>query len=283
MGHQCDPSETNLLLTEALNGLANLQRHCDEIIFEEYEFAAYRRTAGVAINSYNDIAGIFGDSTPRQAQRHPAECVLVIDSGYSHTIIAPIYRGRPIQQAVKRLEIGGKFMTNYLKEILSLRQLNVLNETYIVNHVKEMACYVSSDFKADMEKAQDHSASGTIVQDYVMPDFTKRFVGELKQHNPSDRKQMAAFNSVRREDGTSEAILSLSNELFSPPELLFNPSNVGIKQAGLAKLIIQSLQKVPTGLWPAFLANIYLVGGNANLPGFRERLFVTPLPKYNPC
>lgn len=234
--------------------------------------------SGVSINSYNDIAGTFGDSNPSETQRHPAECVLIIDSGYSHTIVAPIYKGKPIQQAVKRLEIGGKFMTNYLKEILSIRQLNVLNETHIVNHIKEIACYVSSDFKVDVEKARDHSGTGAIVQDYVMPDFTKRFVGELRKHNPSDRKQMTTFNSVRREDGTSEAILALSNERFSPPELLFNPSNIGMKQAGLAEIIIQSLTKVPTGLWPAMLANIYLVGGNAKLKGFKDRLSV----KFNP-
>ena len=231
-------------------------------------------STGVSLNAYNDVVRIFGDPIKSYSTVGPAECVLVVDSGYSHTIVAPIYKGRPVQQAIKRLDVGGKFITNYLKEILSVRQLNVLNETYIVNHIKEEACFVSTDFRADMEKAQQPLVSGSIVRDYVMPDFTRRFVGELKEHSPADRKQMATFNSVRREDGSSEAILTLGNERFTPPELLFNPMNVSLDQTGLAEMIMQSLKKVPTGLWPAMLANVLLVGGNTNLHGFKERLYV---------
>ena len=229
---------------------------------------------GVSLNAYNEIARTFGDPVKSYSTIGPAECVLVVDSGYSHTIVAPIYNGRPIQQAVARFDIGGKFITNYLKEILSVRQLDVMNETHIVNHIKEEACFVSTNFEADMEKTLEPLAPEPIVRDYVMPDFTRRFVGEVKEHNPTDRKQMATFNSVWREDGFSETILTLGNERFVPPEILFSPMNIGFDQAGLAELIIQSLKKVPTGLWPAMLANVFLVGGNTKLPGFKERLQV---------
>lgn len=242
------------------------------MVFEEFEFASYRRIAAPVLNAYNDIATTFKDPPSKGDQIMPAECVMVVDSGYSRTTVTPLYKGRPIHQAVRRLDIGGKFITNYLKELLSVRQLDVRGETYIVNQIKEAACFVSTDFKVDMEKSRDFTPDSALLLDYVMPDFVTRYKGEIKAHSPADKKQMGMFNSVRREDGVSEAVLALGNERFTPTELLFNPGNVGMRQAGLAEMIMQSLSAVPTGLWGVMLANVYVVGGNARLPGFKERL-----------
>lgn len=43
---QCDPHETNLLLAEAPSTPSALQSNCDQIVFEEYEFASYSRFIG---------------------------------------------------------------------------------------------------------------------------------------------------------------------------------------------------------------------------------------------
>ena len=50
-----------------------------------------------------------------------------------------------------RLDIGGKLLTNYLKELLSFRQFDLMGETYITNDVKERCCYVSTNYDGDME------------------------------------------------------------------------------------------------------------------------------------
>lgn len=42
----CDPTETGLLLTEAPNALPVLQSNCDQVIFEEFQFASYYRSIG---------------------------------------------------------------------------------------------------------------------------------------------------------------------------------------------------------------------------------------------
>lgn len=42
-------------------------------------------------------------------------------------------------------------MTNHLKELVSYRQWNMMDETHIMNEVKEACCYVSQDFSADLE------------------------------------------------------------------------------------------------------------------------------------
>lgn len=44
---ECDPKETNLILTEAPNCPQALQSNCDQIIFEEFEFATYCRCLGL--------------------------------------------------------------------------------------------------------------------------------------------------------------------------------------------------------------------------------------------
>ena len=42
-------------------------------------------------------------------------------------------------------------LTNHLKEIVSYRQIHVLDETHVMNAAKEDACFVSLDFDQDMK------------------------------------------------------------------------------------------------------------------------------------
>lgn len=207
----------------------------------------------------------------------PAEIILLIDSGYSHTTVTPVFHGRPIHSAIRRLDIGGKLMTNYLTRLLSLRHYDMRNDTCIVNEMKENACYVSLDFKGDLEKTwkgtrgerRDAYLSGAgIAKDYVLPDFHTRAQGIVRDYDPTAtakaRKLAAAVSN--------EDILTLRNERFVIPELLFHPSDVGMRQPGLADLVMQSLSTLPIGLWPGLLANIVVVGGNALFDGFIQRL-----------
>lgn len=225
---------------------------------------------------------LFGDTTENsESASTPVECLLVVDSGYSHTIVTPVYRGQPLQRGIRRLELGGKHLTNYLKEMVSMRQYNMLDETHIMNDVKEAVCYVSSDFSGDMEhtwkakkaRGQPQPSEGIVV-DYVLPDPTANRKGFVRSHDPllnvKKRKSLLSGSG----DVVAEDFLVLGNERFAVPEILFNPSDIGMRQAGIPELILQSLSVLPTGLHPAFLANILVVGGNALLPGFMERLYV---------
>lgn len=44
---KCDPSETRLVLTEQSNSLPALQTNCDQMVFEEFQFASYYRGVGM--------------------------------------------------------------------------------------------------------------------------------------------------------------------------------------------------------------------------------------------
>jgi hypothetical protein len=56
-----------------------------------------------------------------------------------------------LSACILRVDVGGKLLTNHLKELISFRQWNMMDQTYIMDDVKEKCCYVSSAFKADME------------------------------------------------------------------------------------------------------------------------------------
>ncbi|KAI1388130.1 Actin/actin-like protein [Hypoxylon trugodes] len=274
----CDPSETRLILAEQSNSLPVLQANCDQMVFEEFGFASYYRGIGPSFNAYHDVQGIL--RTPRDpgtVAQLPAEILLLIDSGYSHTTITPILQGRPIHPAIRRLDVGGKLLTNYLTRLISLRHYDMRNETYIVNEMKEAACYVSLDFKADLERTwkstrgerrEDYLNGGGIAKDYVLPDFHTRTKGIVRDFDPlqnSKARKLAAGE-------TNEDVLTLRNERFTVPELLFHPSDIGIRQPGIADLVMQSLRVLPIGLWPSLLSNIIVVGGNSLFDGFVERL-----------
>lgn len=170
-------------------------------------------------------------------------------------------------------------MTNYLTRLLSLRYYDMRNDTYVVNEIKEQTSYVSLDFNGDLEKTwkgtrgekrESYVSGGGIAKDYILPDFDTRMKGIVRDYDPSlhtKSKKMAASAG----DGDTD-VLTLRNERFAVPELLFEPSDIGLRQPGLADVIMQSLSELPIGLWPGLLANIVVVGGNALLPGFIQRL-----------
>jgi len=54
---------------------------------------------------------------------------------------------------------------------------------------------------------------------------------------------------------------------------------LGSKQGGIAEAIIQAVEASPEDLRPLLFANIVVVGGTSKLPGFQERLFVSPLSR----
>lgn len=249
---------------------------------EEWGFGGYFRCTGSSLNAWNEAHSLFGDPIPPQnyARVSPAECLLVVDSGYSHTTVTPLYKGQPLQRGICRLDLGGKHLTNYLKEIVSMRQYNMVDETYVMNEVKEAVCFVSNNFSSDMEntwkinrRRRPFDLDNSITVDYVLPDPNVGKKGFVRPHDPLlNAKKKRSLLTGSNAEVTSEDVLVLGNERFTVPEILFTPSDIGLQQAGIPDIILQSLSVLPTGLHLAFLANVFVVGGNSLLPGFMERL-----------
>lgn len=85
---------------------------------------------------------------------HAPECVLVVDSGFSFTHVVPVFRGRIVSAGVRRIDVGGKLLTNHLKELVSFRQWYMMDQTSVMEHAKEECCYVTERWDDDWELAK---------------------------------------------------------------------------------------------------------------------------------
>ncbi|XP_047917106.1 actin-related protein 6 isoform X2 [Anser cygnoides] len=159
--YQVDFVDTNIIITEPYFNFSSIQESMNEILFEEYQFQAVLRVNAGALSAH------------RYFRDNPSElCCIIVDSGYSFTHIVPYCRSKKKKEAIIRINVGGKLLTNHLKEIISYRQLHVMDETHVINQVKEDVCYVSQDFYKDMEIAKLKGEENTVMVDYVLPDFS---------------------------------------------------------------------------------------------------------------
>lgn len=77
-------------------------------------------------------------------------CQLVVDSGFSFTHIVPYFNNYPINYATKRIDVGGKILTNLLKETISYREYNMMDETLLISQIKEATCRVSLNLEEEL-------------------------------------------------------------------------------------------------------------------------------------
>ncbi len=138
----------------------------------------------------------------------------------------------------------------------------MLDETHVMNACKEDCCYVSLDFRGDMRKAALRlHPDNDVARDYVLPDFTTRRRGFAR----------SAEESTGRPREPGEQIVRMNWERFAVPEILFNPSDIGIQQAGVPEAVLHAVSRCPPEAHRWLYRNIVLTGGCANLPGARER------------
>ncbi|XP_059069307.1 actin-related protein 6-like isoform X1 [Cryptomeria japonica] len=143
------PSDSaGLLLVEPLFNLPSIQKATDELVFEDLGFQSlYVADSPSLVHLY-------------EASRSPisllarTQCSLIVDCGFSFTHAAPVYQNFTINYGVKRIDLGGKALTNYLKELVSYRAVNMMDETYIMDDVKEKLCFVSLDVDHDLQLAR---------------------------------------------------------------------------------------------------------------------------------
>jgi actin-related protein 6 len=180
-----------------------------------------------------------------------------------------------------RLNVGGKLLTNYLKEVISYRHYNMMEESHLINKVKESCCFISQNFSADLERIK--AKKGAEIR-FVLPDYSHSKEGHVLKEG-----EMV---------GDDLQVLVLGNERFAIPELLFTPSDVGTnpirkflsgtytrlgsKQGGIVEGVMQAVAAAPEEYRSLLLANIVPVGGNFNILGFSERLYLPSLQPSHP-
>ena len=165
---------------------------------------------------------------------------IVLESGHDVSHTVPILHSHVLPHATHTLPTTGALLTDYLTESLSQSQGYSLDRD-TVHYVKENLTYVSPDYQRDVSVT-----SAVDEHRYELPDGK---------------------------------IVYLDKELFSCPEVLFQPSLLysnsrypAPSSQGIHQLIISSINLCDINIRKHLYTNIVLSGGNSLFPGVRERL-----------
>ena len=141
-----------------------------------------------------------------------------------------------------------------------------MEETYLVEHIKDAACFVSNDLPADLKSAQRSNSPHRL--EYVLPDGLTNLKGFVRKPEPTVKGRPAGPNQPAKDH-----TVALNNERFLVPELLFHPSDISLPQAGVAELIHDAVSSVHPDLHGLLYSNVILSGGSCCCPGFTDRLY----------
>jgi actin len=163
---------------------------------------------------------------------------LVVDVGDGVTTTIPFYEGEYLKHAKNRVDLGGRDVTNYLATMLKFRgaHMDSVTELELVRMIKEQFCFVSTDYKEELQKVEDSSVH---EMNHVLPDGTH---------------------------------VTLNEERFKAPEILFDPAMVGMECDGVQENAFMSIRRAAIDVRKTLYENIIIVGGSTLTEGFETRL-----------
>ncbi|XP_064847516.1 actin-related protein 10-like [Oncorhynchus masou masou] len=196
---------------------------------------------------------------------------LVMDCGYTETLVLPVYECIPILSAWEALPLGGKAIHKELDGLL----------------VEQ--CTVDSDSSTGQSLP---TVIGSIPED-VVEDIKVRtcFVSDLKRGLKIQEAKFNLEGTAERPTPPPDVDYPLDGEKIlhikgtirdSVMEMLFEQDN---EEKSVATLVLDTLVKCPIDTRKALSENLIIIGGTAMLPGFLHRLLaeirlLVDKPKY---
>lgn len=195
MGLPEDLSNHSVLLTEAARNPKKNKCKMAQVMFEKFGFGAvlFEIQALLSLMSEGHTSGLVFDA----------------GDGVSHCI--PVFEGIPLLDQVKRLNVAGRHVTDYLIKLLLLRgyAFNSSADFETVREIKEKLCYVSYELDKDRKLAQETTV---VDKEYKLPDGN---------------------------------IIMAGRERFEAAECLFNPLLIDVESPGISELMFESINESP--------------------------------------
>jgi len=222
MGLPRDLAQHKILITEAARNPKKNRQRMAEILFEKFGFGGvmFEIQALLSLMAEGETTGLVFDA----------------GDGVSHCI--PVYDGIPLADQIKRLNVAGRHVTEYLIKLLLFRgyAFNSSADFETVREIKEQLCYVSYDLKKDRRLAQETTV---VDKEYVLPDKT---------------------------------VIQVGRERFEAPECLFNPLLIDVESPGISELLFESINESPLDCQKALVSRVILTGGTTMFPGLSSRV-----------
>jgi actin-related protein 2 len=186
-----DLKSRKLLMTEAPNNPTKNKEKMAQIIFEKIGIGYFNIEPQAKLTLYAE-----GEQTG-----------VVLDSGDGVTHVIPVAHHFLLHHQIKRLDIAGRHITNYLTKLLQIKgyAFNSTADFELIRELKEKYCFVSCDINSDRTLDQETTYYNS---------YTKL---------PDGRK------------------ILISNEKFEAPEILFQPHLVQNEMPGVHEMLYNSI------------------------------------------
>ena len=183
--------DRKLLMTEAPNNPDRNKEVMAEILFNKLNIGYFNIEPQAKMTLYAE-----GEETG-----------VVLDSGDGVTHVIPIYANYLLPHQIKRLDIAGRHITNYLTRLLQIKgyAFNSTADFETVREIKEKYCFVSCDINSDRKLELETAFYNT---ESKLPDGRKIYI---------------------------------SSEKFEAPEILFQPHLIQNEMPGVHEMVFDSI------------------------------------------
>ena len=214
--------EHPLLISEPINNKLSNSEKISEILFEKMNIPAliFAKQPLLSLISTGYSTGV------------------VLESGSDITQSCVSCEGYLIKNSFFRCDYGGKDVTNVLKILLKQNNIDIrnnsLDDTKILNEIKEKQCYIKT-----LKDENDDFVS--LLSEYILPDGNR---------------------------------LKLNDEKILAPEILFNNKLIFAEDLTFHEMVISSIDKVDINIKDKLYKTIILSGGNTKFKGIEEKMIV---------